>query len=140
MDEVFEIPDEVHERLMRPGGLAIWSLDPNPLSDSYQIARYFQDQGWRLYPINERTEKLLDEICYRDIRLIPDDYDVLMLFVNPDALPETVNAIFNADFVPPIVWAHSGIFDEESFDRMVEAGIKVVMDRNMMDCHRFWVE
>lgn len=135
-----EIPDHVREHVRGAKSIAIWPIDDNPLSESYRIAHYFQDHGWRLYPMHDRCERLLEENCYRDIRLIPDDYDILLLFINPDDLPETVNAIFNADYMPPLVWTHSGIFDQQSRDRLIEADISVVMDKNLMDCHKAWVD
>lgn len=134
------IPDSLRAQVLSSKSLAVWPIDENPLSDSYQIARYFQDLGWRIYPVHDSCDRLLEEPCYRDIRLIPDDYDILLLFPEPLHLPEVVNAIFSADFVPPIVWTHTGIFDQESFDRLTEAGILTVMDRNLMQEHRKWAE
>jgi predicted CoA-binding protein len=61
-----------------------------------------------------------------------------LLFFTPDRLPEVVNSIFNADFVPPVVWAHTGIVDLGQLDRLHEAGILAVMDRNLMDMHKEW--
>jgi predicted CoA-binding protein len=139
-EELTGIPDEVRDFVLCAGSLAVWPMDTNPLSEPYQISRYFQDQGWRLYFIHDRVERLLEENCYRDIRLIPDDYDILLLFMNPDELPEVVNAVFNADFIPRIVWTHSGIYDQDSRDRLTDEGIDVVMDKNLMEQHRKWVE
>jgi predicted CoA-binding protein len=120
--------------------LAIWPIDEDPLSESYRIARYFQDKGWHLYPIHDQVERILEENCYRDIRLIPGDYDVLLLFVYPDRLPEVVNAIFNAAYRPPLVWAHTGIHDQESFDRLTDSGVLTVMDHDLMEFHKYWLE
>jgi uncharacterized protein len=140
MHECHLISDELREKILKAKSIAIWPIDPDPLSESYGMARYFQDQGWRLYPIHDRCERLLNEPCYRDLRLIPDDYDILLLFTPSDQLAEVVNFIFNAEYVPQIVWTHVGIFDEISYDRLVEAGISVVMDEDMCDMFRKWVD
>lgn len=133
-----DLSDEIRAKVMESRSLAIWSIDEAPLSESYQTGRYFQDQGWRLYPIHDRLDRILDENCCRDIRLIPDDYDILLLFIHADRLPEAVNAIFNAEFTPPVVWTHTGIIDLEQFDRLIDAGVMTVMDRNLMEVHRLW--
>ncbi len=135
-----QISDEIREHVLQSRSLAIWPLDENPLSESYRTAHYFQDQDWRLYPIHDHLDRLLEENCYRDIRLIPDDYDILLLFVDVDRLPEVVNAIFDADYIPPLIWAHTGIIDLAQLDRLTEAGVKVIMDRDLMDTHRAWID
>ena len=140
MDDICEIPDELRARILKSDSITIWPIGENPLSDSYQTARYFQDQGWRLYPVHDRCQRILDEPCYREIRLIPDDYDILLLFTPSEQLADVINFVFNADYVPPIIWTHVGIFDQRSYDRLIESGIGVVMDQDLMDLHRKWVE
>jgi len=140
MPEEFPISDSIKQKVLCAESAAIWPLDSNPLSEPYQIARYLQDRGFRLYPINDLEEKLLEEICYHDIRLIPDDYDILLLFTQSDSLPEVVNAIFNADYQPPLIWAHKGIHDQQSFDRLTDGGIATVMDSDLMACFKKWTE
>jgi len=140
MDDICEIPDELRARILKCNSIAIWPIDENPLSDSYQTARYFQDRGWKVYPVHERCERILDEPCFREIRLIPDDYDILLLFTPSEQLADVINFVFNADYVPPIIWTHVGIFDQISHDRLVEAGISVIMDQDLRELHRKWVE
>ena len=134
-----KIPDQIRDLVLNSKSLAVWPLDEYPLSEPYRIAAYFQDHGFKLYPIHEFEERILEEQCYRDIRLVPDDYDLLLLFVNPDSLPEVTNAIFNADYMPKLVWMHVGIEDLFSYDRLMEAQIRAVMGRNLMDCYREWI-
>jgi predicted CoA-binding protein len=140
MENILAISDELRDIILKAGSIAIWPIDINTLSESFQTARYFQDQGLKIYPIHDRCERILEEMCYRDIRLIPDDYDILLLFVSSDQLPEVVNFIFNADYMPPVIWTHVGVFDQTSYDRLVEAGVQVVMDQDLMDMHKKWTD
>jgi predicted CoA-binding protein len=133
MKNFSSIPDHIRDRVRSSTRIVIWPIDENPMSDSYQIGRYFQDEGWYLFPIHEFEDRILDVICYRDIRLIPEDYDILYVFCDPDRLPIVVNEIFNADYQPPLVWTHEGIIDLESRDRLTEAGIMNVMDFDLRD-------
>jgi uncharacterized protein len=134
------VPENIRCRIVGSKSIAIWPLDENPLSESYQAARYFQDHGWKIYPINDLCERILDQLCYRDIRLIPDDYDILFLFVQPDQLPETVNAVFNADYIPPVICTHTGVEDQCSFDRLMDAGITTLMDIDLKEACRMWAD
>ncbi len=135
-----DIPDDVRSHVLNSSSLTVWPIDESPMATSYQTARYFQDQGWDLYPIHDLLDRILEVPVYRDIRLIPNDYDILLLFTDVSQLPEIVNAIFNADYRPPLVWAHSGIHDLFSMDRLIEAGIMVVMDRDLKAFHQYWVD
>jgi len=135
MKNFSEIPDKIREHVLNSKKLAVWSMDPNPMSEPFQTGRYFQDQGWWLYPIHELEDRILGEQCFRDIRLIPDDYDILLLFCDIDRLPDVVNAIFNADYHPPLVWGHEGVIDLQSYDRLEEGGIMAVMDYDLRDYH-----
>lgn len=135
-----DLPIDVKKKILSAKGIAIWPVDENPLSESFRTALYFQDMGLRVYPINDYCEKLGSEPCFRDLRLIPDDYDILLLFVQPANLPNAVNAIFNADYVPPVVWTHRGIFDQASFDRLNEAGIITVMDEDIVELFEKWID
>ena len=140
MEQRHEISDDLRKRILEARSIAIWPIDENPLSDSAQTARFFLDRDWMVYPIHDQCERVLDEKCYRDIRLIPDDYDILLLFMYPEQLPEAVNAIFNADFQPPIVWSHTGIFDQLSFDRLTDSGILTIMDSDLMEIYKELLE
>jgi len=133
MRDFSEIPEDIKEKVLSAKSVAIWPISESPMSASYQIARFFDDSGWYIFPIHAHEEKLLDYPCYRDIRLIPEDYDILLLFMDVDQLPVVVNDIFNADFTPPIVWAHEGIVDLETMDRLIEGGIPVIMDCDLRD-------
>lgn len=133
-----EIPDHVKALVLNARSVAIWPIDVNPLSEPYLIASYFQDKGFKLFPLHDTEDRILEEPVVRDIRLIPDDYDILLIFCQPDQLPETVNAIFIADYIPPLIWTHTGIHDLFSLERLTDAGITTVMSRNIMECHRKW--
>jgi uncharacterized protein len=140
MHECHQISDELRGKILSAKSIAVWPIDTDPLSESFGMARYFQDMGWIVYPVHDRCERILNEPCYRDLRLIPDDYDILLLFTPSDQLPEVVNFIFNADYMPPIIWTHVGIFDQASYDRLVESGVHVVMDQDLCDLLREWGE
>jgi len=135
-----EIPDEICKLVRESKSLAIWPIEESPMVPSFQAGRYFQDHGWDVYPVHDTCERTLDVMCYRDIRLIPDDYDILYLFCDPDRLPIIVNEIFNADFIPPLVITHEGIIDLESLDRLTDGGVKIVMDIDLVDLYKWCME
>lgn len=135
-----EIPENIRDQVLNAKRLAIWPMSENPMSDSYRIARFFESIGWYIFPIHDTEEKILDFICYRDIRLIPEDYDILLLFTHLDQLPIAVNEIFLSDYQPPLVWGNEGIIDLETIDRLIEGGIPNIMDCDLMDFYNWAID
>jgi predicted CoA-binding protein len=128
-----EIPSAIREKVLKAKSLAIWPMSQDPTSEPYQIGRFFEDEGWYIFPVINFTGKILNFPCYSDIRLIPDDYDILLLFMNVDQLPIVANEIFKADYQPPLVWGHQGVIDLETRDRLTEAGITNILDCDLRD-------
>ncbi|MCX6644771.1 MAG: CoA-binding protein [bacterium] len=133
MRNFLEIPNRIRDQVLNSKSLAVWPMSQDPMSYSYQIGRFFEDEGWYIFPINNFMGKILTFQCYSDIRLIPEDYDILLLFMNVDRLPIVVNEIFKADYQPPLVWGHEGVIDLESRDRLNEGGIPNVLDCDLRD-------
>jgi len=132
-----DIPEKIRKLVTNSKSLAIWPIEESPMTLSFQAGRYFQDQGWDIYPIHDTCERTLEVACYRDIRLIPDDYDILYLFCDADHLPVIVNEIFSADYVPPLVVTHEGIIDLESRDRLTDGGVENVMDIDLVAFYKW---
>ena len=134
-----KIPDEIIELIKSSKSLAIRPVEESPMAPSFQAGRYFQDRGWDIYPIHDYCERTMEVTCYRDIRLIPDDYDLMYLFCEPDRLPIIVNEIFNADYIPPLIITHEGIIDLDSRDRLTDGDVINLMDVDLVDLYKWCI-
>ncbi len=109
--------------------IAVVGLSANWYRPSYFAAKYLQEHGYRIIPVNPRYEEILGEKCYPTLRDIPEPVDVVQIFQRADqVLPFGEEAI---DIGAKVVWMQLGIVNEEAAERARQAGLDVVMDRCM---------
>lgn len=109
--------------------IAVVGLSANWYRPSYFAAKYLQEHGYRIIPVNPRYEEILGEKCYPTLRDIPEPVDVVQIFQRADqVLPFGADAI---DIGAKVVWMQLGIVNEEAAERARQAGLDVVMDRCM---------
>jgi predicted CoA-binding protein len=109
--------------------VAIVGLSADPMRPSHFAAKYLQDHGFDIVPVNPRYESVLGAPCYPDLRAIPDPVDVVDLFQRADrVMPFVEDAIAIG---ARVVWMQLGVVNEEAAARARDAGLEVVMDRCM---------
>lgn len=107
--------------------IAVVGCSPKPERAGHYVAKYLQDLGYRIIPVNPGQTEILGEKCYASLRDIPEPVDMVDCFRRAEDIPPVVeDAIaIGAKFV----WMQLGIINEEAAQRAIEAGIEVVMDR-----------
>ena len=109
--------------------IAVVGLSANWYRPSYFAAKYLQEHGYRIIPVNPRYEEILGEKCYPTLRDIPEPVDVVQIFQRGDqVLPFGEDAV---EIGAKVVWMQLGIVNEEVAERARQAGLDVVMDRCM---------
>ena len=107
--------------------IAVVGLSANEMRPSYFAAKYMQDHGYRIIPVNPRYEEVLGEKCYPDLLAIPDKVDIVDLFQRADrVMPFTEQAI---QIGAKVLWMQLGVVNEEAAELARGAGLEVVMDR-----------
>ena len=114
--------------------IAVVGLSPKPERDSHEVAKYLQDQGYRIVPVNPRADTILGEKSYPDLASIPEKVDVVDIFRRSDDVPPVVDQAI--DIGAKAVWMQLGIVNEAAAAKAREAGLGVVMDRCMLVEHR----
>lgn len=107
--------------------IAVVGCSPRPERPGHYVAKYLQDLGYRIIPVNPGQSEILGEKCYPSLRDIPEPVDMVDCFRRAEDIPPVVeDAIaIGAKFV----WMQLGIVNEEAARRAMDAGIEVVMDR-----------
>ena len=109
--------------------VAVVGLSANWYRPSYFAAKYLQEHGYRIIPVNPRYEEILGEKSYPTLRDILEPVDVVQIFQRADqVLPFVEDAI---DIGVKVVWMQLGIVNEEAAERARQVGLDVVMDRCM---------
>lgn len=107
--------------------IAVVGCSPKPERAGHYVAKYLQDLGYRVIPVNPGQTEILGEKCYPSLRDIPEPVDMVDCFRRAEDIPPVVeDAIaIGAKFV----WMQLGIVNEVAAQRAIDAGIEVVMDR-----------
>ena len=107
--------------------IAVVGLSANWYRPSYFAAKYMQDKGYRIVPVNPNYRDVLGEKCYPDLRSIPDPVDIVDCFRKAEemvAIARDAVAIHAR-----VLWMQLGIRNLEAATIASDAGLEVVMDR-----------
>jgi predicted CoA-binding protein len=113
--------------LGRSRTLAVVGLSAQWYRPSYFAAKYMQDHGYRIIPVNPRYAEVLGEKCYADLRAIPEPVDLVDCFrKSPEIPPIAEDAIAIG---AKVLWMQLGIENADAAGRATAAGLDVVMNR-----------
>ena len=107
--------------------IAVVGCSPKHERPGHYVAKYLQDLGYRVIPVNPGQTEILGEKCYASLRDIPEPVDMVDCFRRAEDIPPVVeDAIaIGAKFV----WMQLGIVNEAAAQRATGAGIEAVMNR-----------
>ncbi|MCM0043854.1 MAG: CoA-binding protein [Burkholderiaceae bacterium] len=107
--------------------IAVVGLSADWYRPSYFAAKYMQEHGFRIIPVNPKYDSILGETCYPDLRSIPDPVDIVDVFRKPtDCAPIAHDAVAIG---AKVLWLQIGVVNDEA-RQIAEAGdLEVVMDR-----------
>jgi len=120
---------EITEILQNYRVVAVVGLSNDPDRPSYRVARYLQEHGYRIVPVNPGCQEILGERCYATLKDIPFPVEVVDIFRKVEAIPEIVDEAIALG--AKVVWMQQGLEEPYSACRAQQAGLRVVMDRCM---------
>ena len=101
---------------------------------SYWIFNYLKEHGYQMIPVNPTASEILGAKVYPDLASIPQKIDVVQVFRRPEDVPPVVEQAIRIG--AKIVWMQKGIVNEDAAQKAEAAGLKVVMNRCMMETHQ----
>jgi len=113
--------------LVSSRSLAIVGISANWYRPSYFAAKYMQDHGYRIYPINPNYTEVLGERCYPDVESIPEPVDIVDCFRKPgEIVPLARSAVAKG---AKVLWMQLGIRNDDAAAIALAGGLDVVADR-----------
>src|SRR5688572_23383904 len=107
---------------------AVVGCSPDSYRASNGVARFLQDNGHRVIPVNPGYDEVPGERCYPDVLSIPTEEGVEVV----DIFRRSDDAGFHVDEAIAVgakaVWMQPGVVDEKAAARARRAGLTVVMD------------
>lgn len=121
------ISDDINEILRQTKKIAIVVLSPKEARDSNRVAKYLVKQGYEIVPVNPGQREILGRKCYRTLKEIPFQVEMVDIFLNPSRVAIVVDQAIEKGV--KIIWMQLGIVHHESAERARKAGIRIVMDK-----------
>jgi len=107
--------------------IAVVGLSANWYRPSYFAAKYLQEHGYRVIPVNPVYEEVLGEKCYPSLKDIPETIDMVDCFrKSEDIEPIAKQAI---EIGASVLWMQIGVMNEKAAAMARAAGLEVVQDR-----------
>lgn len=126
---------ETIDRILNFQTIAVVGLSPKPERASYGVARYMQNAGYKIIPVNPGHDKILDEICYPSLDKIPWKVDIVVIFRRPEFVMPVVEMAIAIK--AKSLWLQDGVYHPEAARIAEEAGLLVVMDDCIKRRHQF---
>ena len=107
--------------------IAVVGLSAEWHRPSYFAAKYMQEHGYRIVPVNPRYDQVLGERCHATLTTIEIAVDIVDVFRRTeDVLPIAEQAIAIG---AKCLWQQIGVKNEAAAALAAAAGLDVVMDR-----------
>jgi len=107
--------------------VAVVGLSPEWHRPSHFVAKYLQQHGFRIIPVNPRSSEILGERCYASLLEIPEPVDMVDVFRRTaDVLPIAQQAL---QIKARCLWQQIGVQNLEADKLARDAGLDSVMDR-----------
>ena len=119
--------DEIKEILTSYKTIAVVGISNKPDRDSYIVAEYLLNQGYKIIPVNPNIETVLGLKAYPDLISIPEEIDIVDIFRRPEFVDEIVDQAIEKR--AKVVWMQLGVINESAAEKARKAGLKVVMNK-----------
>ncbi|MEY3580641.1 MAG: hypothetical protein RI984_1745 [Pseudomonadota bacterium] len=107
--------------------IAIVGLSADWWRPSYFAAKYMQEHGYRIIPVNPKYTEVLGEKCYPTLAAIPEPVDIVDVFrKSEDCAPIAKQAVAIG---AKTLWLQLGVENTEAQQIAEAAGLAVVMNR-----------
>lgn len=107
--------------------IAVVGLSADWFRPSYFAAKYMQEHGYRVIPVNPKYPEILGETCYPDLASIPHAVDIVDVFRKPSDTPAIATEAVKIG--AKVLWLQLGVVNADAQATAEQAGLTVVMDR-----------
>jgi predicted CoA-binding protein len=119
--------EEIKEILQSSKTIAIVGISAEESKDSFRVAKYMQQHGYKIIPVNPKYQEILGEKCYPDLKSLSEKVDIVNIFRKPEAVPSIVDEAI--EIGAKSIWMQLGICNNAAADKARSAGLKVVMNK-----------
>ena len=116
----------VTAQLARSEVIAVVGISPKPERPSHYVAKYLQEVGYRIIPVNPILDEVLGETSYPDLAAIPLQVDMVDVFRRTEHVLQIVKDAVRVE--AKYIWLQDGIVNMEAYHLALTLGLSMVMD------------
>ena len=121
--------DKVRRILRGTRTIAVVGLSAQWHRPSYFAAKYLQEHGYRIIPVNPGYPEILGEKCYKSLREIPEKVDVVDCFRRSAEIPAIADDAIAIG--AKVLWMQLGVENGDARKKAEAAGLEVIENRCM---------
>lgn len=107
--------------------VAVVGISDKPDRPSHQVAKYLQERGFRVIPVNPLLDEVLGETAYKSLAEIPGRVDLVDVFRKSADVPPIAEEAVRTG--ARFFWMQEGVVSDRAVEVLDAAGIPWVMDR-----------
>ncbi len=134
MNNPKDFDEQIKCMLKEIRNIAVLGLSPNPHTISFGVAKYLQQKGYRIIPVNPNAVEVLGEKCYPDLESIPLKIDLVDVFRRKEALPGVIREAIEQKV--PAVWLQTGLECPEGAVEAEQHGMLLIQNRCLRREHQ----
>ena len=118
--------EKVRRILRRYKTLAVVGLSAQWHRPSHFAAKYMQEHGYRVIPVNPMYDAVLGEKCYKSLRDIPEKVDIVDCFRKSEEIASLADDAIAIG--AKVLWMQLGVRNADARAKAEAAGLQVVED------------
>jgi uncharacterized protein len=116
--------EKIRRILRQNRTIAVVGLSAQWHRPSFFAAKYMQEHGYRVIPVNPTYDTILGEKCFRSLRDIPDKVDIVDCFRKSAEIPAIADDAIAIG--ARVLWMQLGVENAEARRKAEAAGLEVV--------------
>lgn len=134
MPNISDDAGAIRHHLTTAKTIAVVGHSQKPETDSYKIARFLREQGYKVYAVNPTVDEIDGEKSYRTLADIPERVDIVDVFRGARHLPRIMQE--SVEIGAKVVWGQFSVTHEDAAKIGDMADVDYVMDRCIKVEHR----
>jgi predicted CoA-binding protein len=107
--------------------IAVLGLSPKPDRDSFRVAKYLKENGYKIIPIRPGQKEILGEAVFKSLDDIDPPVDIIDVFRKPDQIMDHAKEAIRLR--PKVFWMQLNIENHDAALFLNANGIDVIMNR-----------
>ena len=117
--------------------IAVVGMSANANRPSHRIGFYLKKQGYNIYPVNPKYNKIDELKCFSNLNEIKNSIDIVNVFRHPDHVMSIVNDSIKIN--PKVIWFQDGVINYEAIELANKNGIQTIVDDCIYRRHKVFI-